>query len=102
MTAADVRHYAYSPRLHRRVLTALVTGHLSANGNQHHVAQHRGNPDTTIVAGERYVVVRPTRRSTGSHYPDLLVVFDMDPAAYVASNSYVISEQETCQISSCR
>ena len=29
----------------------------------------------------------------GSHYPDLLVAFDVDPAAYEASNGYVIAEQ---------
>ena len=67
--------------------------HLSATGNQHHVAQHLGNPDTTIVAGERYLVVRPTRRMAGSHYPDLLVAFDANQAAYEASNGYIIEEQ---------
>ena len=67
--------------------------HLSATGNQHHLAQHLGSPDTTIVAGERYVVVRPTRSMAGSHYPDLLVAFDTDPAAYEASNGYIIEEQ---------
>ena len=67
--------------------------HLSATGNQHHLAQHLGSPDTTIVAGERYVVVRPTRSMAGSHYPDLLVAFNADPAAYEASNGYIIEEQ---------
>ena len=66
---------------------------LAATGNQHHLAQHLGNPDTTIVAGERYLVVRPTRSMAGSHYPDLLVAFDVDPAAYEASNGYIIEEQ---------
>ena len=67
--------------------------HLSATGNQYHLAQHLGSPDTTIVAGERYVVVRPTRSMAGSHYPDLLVAFNADPAAYEASNGYIIEEQ---------
>ena len=67
--------------------------HLSATGNQHHLAQHLGSPDTTIVTGERYVVVRPTRSMAGSHYPDLLVAFDVDPVAYEASNGYIIEEQ---------
>ena len=67
--------------------------HLYATGSQHHLAQHLGNPDTTIIAGERYVVVRPTRRMAGSHYPDLLVAFGVDPAAYEASNGYIIEEQ---------
>ena len=66
---------------------------LAATGHAHHLAVHLGNPDTTLVTGERYVVIRPTRRMAGSHYPDLLVAFDVDPAAYEASNGYVIAEQ---------
>ena len=67
--------------------------HLAANGNAHHLAMHLGNLDTTLVAGERYVVMRPTRSMAGSHYPDLLVAFDVNPAAYNASNGYIIAEQ---------
>ena len=67
--------------------------HLAATGNVHHLTRHLGNPDTTLVAGERYVVVRPTRSMAGSHYPDLLVAFDVDPTAYDASNGYIIAEQ---------
>ncbi len=66
---------------------------LADTGNAHHLAQHLGNPDTTLVTGERYLVVRPTRSMAGSHYPDLLVAFDVDPAAYEASNGYIIEEQ---------
>ena len=66
---------------------------LAATGQAHHLAMHLGNPDTTIVAGERYVVLRPTRNMAGSHYPDLLVAFDVNPALYEANNGYVISEQ---------
>ena len=67
--------------------------HLSETGQHHHLAMHLGNPETTIVAGDRYVVVRPTRSMAGSHYPDLLVAFDVDPELYEANNGYVISEQ---------
>ena len=67
--------------------------HLSETGQHHHLAMHLGNPETTIVAGERYVVVRPTRSMADSHYPDLLVAFDVNPALYEANNGYVISEQ---------
>ena len=28
--------------------------HLAVNGNVHHLAIHFGNPETTLVAGERY------------------------------------------------
>ena len=67
--------------------------HLAANGIAYRLADHLGNPDTTLVTGERYVVVAPTRSMAGSHYPDLLVAFDVDPALYEASNGYVIDEQ---------
>lgn len=66
---------------------------LAATGHAHHLAMHLGNPDTTIVSGELYVVIRPTRNMAGSHYPDMLVALDADPALYEANNGYVISEQ---------
>ena len=67
--------------------------HLASNGNAYLMADHLGNPATTLVTGERYVVVLPTRNMAGSHYPDLLVAFDVDPALYEASNGYIIDEQ---------
>ena len=67
--------------------------HLAANGNAHHLAMHLGNPETTLVTGDRYLVVRPTRNLAGSRYPDLLVAFGVDPALYGASNGYIIAEQ---------
>ena len=67
--------------------------HLAANGNAHYLAVHLGNPETTLVAGEHYLALAPTRSLTGVRYPDLLVAFGVDPAAYKASNAYVISEQ---------
>ena len=33
--------------------------HLGENGNLHHLAQYLGNPDSTIVSGERYIVPTP-------------------------------------------
>ena len=66
---------------------------LTPTGNAHHLVQHLGNPDTTLVAGELYIAVVPTRDLTGVHYPDLLIAFDVDPAAYYRRNAYVISDQ---------
>ena len=66
---------------------------LTPNGTAHHLVQHLGNPDTTLVAGEHYLSLVPTRDMTGVRYPDLLVAFGVDPAAYYRSNAYVISEQ---------
>ena len=67
--------------------------HLTITGAAHYLAVHLGNPETTLVAGDRYLVVRPTRNLAGSRYPDLIVAFEADPAAYKASNGYIISEQ---------
>ena len=67
--------------------------HLAKNGLAHSLDVHLGNPDTTLVTGERYIVVVPTRNMAGSHYPDLLVAFDVDPEAYEESNGYIIDEQ---------
>ena len=64
--------------------------HLSETGLQHHLKQFLGNPETTIVSGEKYIIARP---GAEPKYPDLLVAFGVDPAAYRDANSYVISEQ---------
>ena len=66
---------------------------LATTGNVHHLIQHLGSPATTLVAGERYLSLAPTRDMTGLRYPDLLIAFDVDPAVYHRSNAYVISEQ---------
>ncbi len=62
-------------------------------GSLHHLKQHLGNPETTLVAGEKYLALTPTGNLVGVRYPDLLVAFGVDPAAYYASNAYVIVEQ---------
>ena len=67
--------------------------HLAENGIAYRLADYLGNPDTTLVTGERYLVIRPTQYNVDSHRPDLLVAFDVDPALYEASNGYLIDEQ---------
>ena len=66
---------------------------LTPTGSVHHLVQHLGNPDTTLVAGEQYLALAPTRNLAGVRYPDLLIAFGVDPAAYYRSNAYVIEEQ---------
>ena len=60
-------------------------------GNSHHVARHLGQPETTIVGAEFYVILhrgyRPRR------VPDLLIAFDVDPALYHEQRGYVIADQ---------
>ena len=67
--------------------------HLAATGNAHYLAIHLGNPETTLVAGEHYLSREPTTNMEGLRYPDLLIAFDVNPAAYYRSNAYIISEQ---------
>ena len=68
---------------------------LHKTGGEHYVALHLGDPDTTLVTGDRYIVQGPvpTTRDAIRRYPDLLIAFDVDPDAYVERNGYVISEQ---------
>ena len=63
---------------------------LSETGLHHHLKQFLGNPETTIVSGEKYITAR---RGADIRYPDLLVAFNVNPEAYRETNSYVISEQ---------
>ena len=62
-------------------------------GNTHHLIQYFGNRDTTLVAGEHYISRIPTRNMAGLRYPDLIIAFGVDTAAYYRSNAYIISEQ---------
>ena len=64
--------------------------HLSETGNHHHLLQHLGNRETTLVTGERYITQAPGHDML---YPDLMVVFECDPVAYENSNGYIISQQ---------
>ena len=82
------------PEIPDEIMTAY--DHLTETGGAHYLAQHLGNLETTLVAGGRYITpVPPSERPdmTGSVYPDMLVAFNVDPAAYRARNGYVISEQ---------
>ena len=67
--------------------------HLTLSGSVHHLVQHLGKPETTIVAGERYVVPGPGRNTQPRRIPDLLIAFDADPQAYKENNGYIIFVQ---------
>ena len=66
---------------------------LHQRGASPNLIEYLGNPETTIVSAEHYVVPGPAYVANESRYPDLLVAFDVDPAAYKARNGYVVSEQ---------
>ena len=67
--------------------------HLGINGNAYMLREYLGNAETTLVAGERYLSLAVTLDMKGVRYPDMLVAFDVDPAAYKARNAYVVEEQ---------
>ena len=67
--------------------------HLTLSGSAHHLVQHLGNPDTTIVAGERYIVREMGSPASERMAPDLLIAFNADPEAYRSGNGYTISVQ---------
>ena len=66
---------------------------LHRHGAAANLIQRFGSPETTIVSAEHYVVPGPAYVAGESRYPDLLVAFDVNPAAYAASNGYVVSQQ---------
>ena len=67
--------------------------HIALNGTAYLLDNHLGHAATTLIAGERFLVVRPTRGMAGSMYPDLLIAFDVDPVSYKENNGYIIDEQ---------
>ena len=66
---------------------------LFRTGLSHALAVHLGNPETTLVEADRWIVAAPGTFRELARYPDLLVAFGVDPAIYDANNGYVVSEQ---------
>ncbi len=67
--------------------------HLTVTGSAHYLIRHFGNSDATLVTAELYISQSPRSGRRGRRRPDLLIAFDVDPAAYYRSNGYVIAEQ---------
>ncbi len=66
---------------------------LHKTGHSHHLSQHLGNEDTTLVGADLWIALAPRSGTRGLRRPDLLIAFDVDPAAYDATGGYLISEQ---------
>ena len=66
---------------------------LFKTGNSRYLAIHLGHPDTTLVEADRWIVPDPSFNKSRARRPDLLVAFGVNPAAYEASNGYIVSEQ---------
>jgi len=66
---------------------------LFKHGKSRDLAIHLGNPETTLVEADRWIVPDASFEKRRARYPDLLVAFDVSPAEYEASNGYIVSEQ---------
>ena len=70
--------------------------HLHRPSNTHHLLQHFGNPDTTLVTAERFITMMPERRLPSGRtrgVPDLLIAFGVDPKLYREDNGYIVQTQ---------
>ncbi len=67
--------------------------HLHKTGSSHYLGLYLGNEDTTLVEADLWVAQGPRPGTTGLRRPDLLIAFDVNPAAYYATGGYLISEQ---------
>ena len=67
--------------------------HIYKNANHYHLAKHFGNPESTLVEYDRWIVASPEDNRARARRPDLLIAFNVSPEDYAASNGYVISEQ---------
>ena len=63
------------------------------HGNNHHLAMHFGNPETTLVVADKWIVASPEYNRSRARRPDLLIAFGVSPEDYRASNGYIVSEQ---------
>ena len=63
---------------------------LANGGNLGRLESYLGNPESTIVSGERYICAEP---GAAMRYPDLLVALSADPELYEDNNGYIVSEQ---------
>ena len=67
--------------------------HVYKYASHRYLALHFGNPDTTLVEYDRWVIASPEDNRARARRPDLLIAFNVSPGDYAASNGYIISEQ---------
>ena len=67
--------------------------HIYKPGGHQRLARHFGNPETTLVEYDRWIVASPQDNRTEGRRPDLLVAFNVSPELYAGHNGYLISEQ---------
>ena len=67
--------------------------HVYKYASHRYLAIHFGNPDTTLVEYDRWMIASPHDNRTRARRPDLLIAFNVSPEDYRLSNGYIISEQ---------
>ncbi len=67
--------------------------HIYEIGDLGNLALHFGNPETTLVTADRYIVATPEQDKARARRPDLLIAFNVSPEDYRQSNGYISSEQ---------
>ena len=67
--------------------------HIYQHGNNRYLALHLGNPETTLVVADKWIVASPEYNRSRARRPDLLVAFDVSREDYHASNGYIVTEQ---------
>ena len=67
--------------------------HLHQTGNSRDLVLHFGNPETTLVEADRWVVLNTRSNRRRSPRPDLLIAFNVSRETYRRNNGYVVSEQ---------
>ncbi len=77
----------------RNIDEATAYDHLHRPGTSHHLIMHFGNPETTLVETDRWMVATAEDNKAQGRVPDLLIAFGVSPGTYKANNGYIVSEQ---------
>ena len=77
----------------RNIDEATAYDHLHKPGTSHHLIMHFGNPETTLVETDRWMVATAEDNEAQGRVPDLLIAFGVSPGTYKANNGYIVSEQ---------
>ena len=67
--------------------------HIYTSGDLENLSIHFGNPETTLVTADRWIVATPEQDRSHARRPDLLIAFNVSPEDYRQSNGYISSEQ---------
>ena len=92
-TAKNLREFRLPDRPEREPDDMTSYRQLTATSIIEPLQYYLGNLETTLITGDHYLIEAPARNLAGSRYPDLLIAFDADLAAYRRNNGYIIAEQ---------